>query len=395
VIMPSALFANPVFQEALAELEGLGFRVSEKPRPGAKPYGIIGGRSNQRWWLIPLEDSRLTINGLAMFQPIVASAKVIKSAAIITSKLGLASTFLREKVYISGRSDFEDIFSQRFLSYSFFTGTDSPHRKVAVQVMDRNGTIKGFGKVSRNPAVKPLLAHEAETLNHLHTLGLTTAQTPSALFCGNIGGVLALVTDSLKTARSKSATTMREAHVNFLRELAEKTVKPPTADNGWLIAELSSRYIAVAEILPLDWRMRFDETLDYLAQEGGYWGPKVLSHGDFTPWNTFFVNDQLYVFDWEYANSRYPVGYDLMHFLFSLPPIANQSADRALAQVRQLLSLVEIDQVNMVEDSFLLGYLCAHSLFYFGREVAAGNELSGWVGGQRAAEYIDCLLKAR
>lgn len=390
--MSSTLFANPVFQEALAEIEGLGFRVSERPRPGAKPYGVIGGRSNQRWWLIPLDDSRLTISGLAMFQPIVASAKVIKSAAVITSKLGLASTFLREKVYISGRSDFEEIFSQRSLSYSFFTGTDSPHRKVAVQVMDRDGTIKGFAKVSRNQAVKPLLAHEAETLNYLHTLELTTVLTPTVLFCGNIGGVIALVTDSIKTARSKSTTTLREAHVNFLRELAEKTVIP-TGDNGWLIAELYRRYEAVAEYLPLDWRQRFEEAIDYLAQKCGCGGPNVLSHGDFTPWNTFFVNDHLYVFDWEYAHNHYPVGYDLLHFVFSLPAIDKQTADRALAQVRQQLSLVETGPVNIVENSYLLGYWCAHSLFYFAREVAAGKELSDWAGEQRSAEYIDCLLK--
>lgn len=390
--MSSALFANPVFQEALTEIEGLGFRVSEKPRPEAKPYGVIGGRSNQRWWLVPLDDSRLTISGLAMFQPIVASAKFIKSAAVISSKFGLAPTFLREKVYISGRSDFEDIFSQRALSYSFFTGTDSPHRKVAVQVMDRDGTIKGFAKVSRNPAVKPLLAHEAGMLNHLQTLGLTTVFTPMVLFCGDIGSVLTLVTDTLKTARSKSTTTLREAHVNFLREFAEKTVML-SAGNGWLVAELSRQYDAVAERLPLDWQQRLEGAIDFLAQKGGGEGAKVLSHGDFTPWNTFFVNDHLYVFDWEYAHDRYPVGYDLLHFVFSLPAIANQAADIALAQVRQQLSLVEIGQANIVENSYLLGYWCAHSLFYFAREVAAGKELSEWAGEQLSAEYIDYLLK--
>jgi hypothetical protein len=391
--MANATFANPIFQAALTEIEGLGFRVSERPRPGAKPYGVIGGRSNQRWWLIPLDDSRWTISGLAMFQPIVASARVIKSAAVIASKLGLASTFLRDKVYISEPAVFEDIFLQRSLSYSFFSGTDSPHRKVAVQVMDRDGTIKGFAKVSRNQAVKSILAHEAETLHHIHTLDLTTVLTPTTLFCGNIGGVLALVTDSLKTARSKSTTIMREAHVNFLRELAEKTVIS-TGDNAWEIAELYSRYEAMAERLPLDWRQRFEKALDYLSKKSGGWGLKVLSHGDFTPWNTFFVNDHLYVFDWEYAHNHYPVGYDLVHFVFSLPAIANQAADIALAQVRQQLSLVKIGEVNILENSCLFGYLCAHSLFYFAREVEAGKELPNWGGGQRSAEYIDCLLKA-
>lgn len=384
------LFDNPVFKDAVAEIEELGFCVSTLPIPGAVPYGLIGGRSNQRWWLVPLTKSRLTISGLSMFQPIVTSAKFLKKAAVIASKLGLSSVCLKKKIYISTRSKLENIFSEEDLSYAFFTGTDCPHRKVTVQIMSQDGRIRGFAKVSSKTTVKPLLKHEANVLDDLNNLNLQTASIPKVLFYETVGEVEVLVTDSRKTARSKYTTALRTAHVDFINELAEKTAKPTS--RGWFIAELSRRYDTVAEHVPQDWRQRFDEALDCLAQKGENSGTKVLSHGDFTPWNTFFVDEHLYVFDWEYSHNGYPVGHDLVHFVFSSPATTNQSVDIALAKVRQLLISAAIDQTNIAENSFLLGYWCAHSLFYFTRAVTSGTELSDWTDKQRSAEFIDYLL---
>lgn len=385
-------FYHPVFQAACREIEMLGFRISCTPFPGGEPYAVIGGRSNARWWLVPLNNHRVTISGMALFQPVVTSAKVLKAVAVTASSLGLSALWARKKVYISGASSLADIFGANGLHYAFFTGTDSPHRKVAVQIMDRDGKIKGFAKVSRNPLVKPLLAHEAETLNYLHTLGLKTVLVPSVLFCGVIGGADVLVTDTLKTERTKSTTMLNGAHIAFLQELAEKTADSDTDGSNWYGAELRTRLEMVSDRLPEDWRRRLEKAID-VAVDHGTWGPRTLSHGDFTPWNTFIVDGRLYVFDWEYAAQKYPVGYDLIHYTLSLPSVRHQPVSETIGQVREVLRKANIAGDDRSADALLICYLCGHSLHYIARELKVDCKIVRWDGERESAVLLDAVVE--
>lgn len=388
----SLLFNNPVFKDALAEIEGLGFRVSDRSTPGTIPYGIIGGRSNQRWWLVPLNDRRLTVSGLALFQPIVSSAKVLKSAAVMASTLGLSSVWLREKVYISGRSYLEEIFSEKGLCFAFFTGTDSPHRKVAVQIMARDGRIKGFAKVSQNSSVKPLLKHEAQTLEYLNTLDLQAALIPEVLFCGEIGIAEVLVTDSLKTARTKTVTALNDAHISFLQELADKTAIPVEEGDVPLATSLRKRYVAAAECLTNEWQNRFEKALEVIEGAEGELGcSKRLTHGDFTPWNTFFVDGRLYVFDWEYASKECQVGHDLIHFVLSLPSVKRWRVSETIREAKKVMRESKFFSDDANPDCLFLSYLCANSLHYIGRVPKANGQIIHWDGEQEAAVCLDSL----
>ncbi|MFA5299572.1 MAG: phosphotransferase, partial [Lutibacter sp.] len=40
-----------------------------------------------------------------------------------------------------------------------------------------------------------------------------------------------------------------------------------------------------------------------------------FAHGDFCPWNLMTSNDQILIYDWEFAGD-YPLGYDLFTFIF-------------------------------------------------------------------------------
>lgn len=391
----SSLLNNPVFNSALAEIEGLGFRVFHRSVPGARPYGIIGGRSNERWWLVPLDDSRLTVSGLALFQPIVSSAKLLKRVAVIVSKLGLSSAFLSERVYISGGSNLEDIFHEGSLRYAFFTGTDSPHRKVAVQIMGRNGVIKGFAKVSKNAAVKPLLKHEAKTLNYLKSLKLQTALIPTVLFCGEIDEVEALVTDSLKTAKTRTVTALKKTHISFLQELAEKTAVIAKASDVPFLTGLRERYAAVAETLTYEWHQRLGKALELLENSGSDLETQGLIHGDFTPWNSFFVNDRLYVFDWEYASGGYPVGHDLIHYTLSLPVVSRQTVSETIKQLEKVLRETIFSSESATSDDLLLSYLCAQSIRNIFREPLVDGIVVPWDGEQNFAVFIDEILNRR
>lgn len=380
---------HPAFAQAVTEIESLGFRVSETLQPGSIPYAVIGGRSNARWWLVPLSHRRVTVSGLALFQPVIPSARWLKGAAVAMSTVGLSDLWARKKIYISGQPGLADIFGEKNLSYAFFTGTENPHRKVAVQIMDQAGGIKGFAKVSLNPVVKPLLRHEAKTLNDLHALDLQTASIPRVLFCGDRGGAEVLVTDTLKTARTKTVTTLNEAHLVFLREMAEKTAVRAEESGSGFVEDLRQRYAEVAEWLPLEWRLRLTNAIDTLAGFKGDWGPRSLSHGDFTPWNTFFVDGRLYVFDWEYASYDYPKGYDWFHFFLTTKQLKKKNSFELVKLIRENTSCIANNTNDM--RVLMLSYLISNFLFYAQRELFKINEyLDG--NNKKVVEFIGILV---
>jgi hypothetical protein len=179
--------SHSVFRAALAEIESLDVQVSDRPIRGSTPYAIVGGRSNARWWLIPLTNRQVAMGGLAMFQPILASAKLIKQAVLALSRVGLQSMWARPALYLADTPSIAKHFGNDVRSFAYFTGTDSPHRKLAVQAMDESGRLMGFAKVTCNPLVSPLLRHEADTLGLVNGLGLTTAKVPKVLFSGGQG----------------------------------------------------------------------------------------------------------------------------------------------------------------------------------------------------------------
>lgn len=337
MVVPSFLH-HPTFKEAASEIEALGVQVSLQPTPGAIPYSVIGGRSNARWWLLPLENRYVTASGLAMFQPILSSAQWMKRGAIGLSRLGLSRIWARPKVYLSGQPAIAQFFSSRSLSFAYFTGTESPHRKVAVQVMDDRGNIKGFAKVTCKPEVRALLEHEAAMLTRVAALELHTADIPAVLFQGALGTCHALVTDTLKTPKTPTIKRFGRAHQDFLDELAAKTRAPQSISARDMANRFRERLDRLREDLDSAWCQRLDRLIETLELQTDVYFSVSLSHGDFTPWNTFVSKGRLYVFDWEYADDLYPASNDYLHFILNQPLIRNfQLSKRVDYAIEQLL----------------------------------------------------------
>ncbi len=387
----SLLLDHSTFQPARREIESLGFALSDRPFPGSSPYGVIGGRSNARWWLVPLGERRATVAGLAMFQPVLPTARLLKAAAVTTSWLGLSGLWARQQLHISRTTVFNDIFHERDLRYAFFTGTESPHRKTAVQVMDAAGNIKGFVKVTRDAKVKRLLDHEADVLAQLRKMELRTALVPFLLFQGPMAGAQILVTDTRKTSRSRTSVALTDAHFMFLKELAERTATPRHPPDSPAVS-MATKYAALAARLPPGWRTRLTAAIERITDHGRDWGPPHLAHGDFTATNTFFTDGTLYVFDWEYASAEHSPGYDLLHFVFSSPASRRMPTGSSLQMAREALSRELKGITRSAADGLLLGYFCGHALMFAGRE-AESSSIATWSGEPQVANFIDTILQ--
>ena len=389
-IHQASLFEHPVFREAVADLAILGVEVKPYPCPGAKPYAVVGGRSNARWWLVPLDSGRITASGLALFQPLLTSARIMKSIAITLSRLGLSGLWVRQRVYLSGESALRCHFpSAEALTFAYFTGTDSPHRKAAVQIMDRNGTLKGFAKVTRNPNVRELLKHEAATLEQVQKLGLQSAYTPKVIFSGERNGSFILVTDTLKTRRASTKTEFSVAHNTFIHELAQKT----TATEPILVCDIAAHFQArlslVRHNLDQAWQQRLEKAINSLQSQANIPLTTSLSHGDFTPWNTFFVDGKLYIFDWEYTEIKYPLSFDLIHFLLGEPCLKKRPVAK---KIKHLVKKIKTNFSSISEIQAMIHitvYLIAISLRYIERSETSKNFTTTWDSAKDYAELLE------
>jgi thiamine kinase-like enzyme len=281
-------------------------------------FCLIPSASNPRW-LIPLKNHQLFIASLALYQPSLLRAKVIKRLTILFARLGIAGMLVKNRLYFERNDEFiRKIFNRNDLYYAVFTGTESSHRKVTVQVMDEKGRILGYIKVADSDKIDALLKNEAELLRDLSKLKVEKGLFPEVLYYGSAGDVNILVLDSVKSSKSTYSSRLSEKHIEFLAELFNKTsykemLFSESSFFNWLqdrVRRLEDEKLRGSE------KGTYQRALDSLERKLGIEKvPLGLCHRDFTPWNTFFHNRKLYVFDWEYSEREYPPLMDVFHFI--------------------------------------------------------------------------------
>jgi hypothetical protein len=328
-----------------------------------------------------------------LFQPQLPSARVLKSLAVAATVGALPLMARRSSSWsIVGQSALARYFpeTQRPV-FAYFTGTDGPHRKITVQVMDEDGTILGYAKCSSDSVVRRLIAREAEALEQLQRFGLQCALLPALRFAGEVNGTHVLVTDTRKTFWSTSDRTYGTAHRAFLEELFRKTRQPDGSAARFAVG-LSENWQHLRSRVEHTWTQRIDTSLQALHRLGDASVPVCLEHGDFTPWNTYRVGDSLYVFDWEYADTKAVAGGDAIHFIHSQPHLWRADArDRIAASQAELGHLLPDCSAPSVHAMHLV-YAVTQTLRVIQKTAAQPGAISAWDGADAQADLIDQLV---
>ena len=383
--MQCDILQTPPFQAFLADLEALGVTLVEE---GGRAYVVIAARSNLRFWLLPLDNARVATAGLEMLQPVNHTAKAAKFVASAMAKLGFYRFLGKRQFRFLILPDFSHAFGLQSTHVAYFTGTDGPHRKTSMQVMDINGVILGYVKLSRKNYIRPYLRNEAEMLERVRALDIESADIPRVLaLYDNIDFTL-LVTDSCKSADVNSPLQLKALHLKWLEDLRKSTIQ---VGAGPLLEDLASRLSIIKSVVDDTWVCRITRALSVLHPDEGKI-PLCLVHGDFTPWNSFVKNDRLYVFDWEYSNLAWPVGFDLVHFLLATTPREKQLKD--LPRILKSLASAHFDYKEGAARRALILSLVCHAVFHLSRLVEAQSVLKGWCDGAMRASLIDLLLDA-
>ncbi len=372
------------------------FEDCTESNPQIETLAILPSIKNPRW-IIPLKNKDLFTSSLALYQPSLTKAKLLKKMAILAAKGGLVNAAIKKRVYLQRNDEsIKKIFNRDDLHYAFFTGTEGSHRKITVQVMGEEGTILGYIKVSDNEHIDRLLRNEAEILGDLMRLEIRNGLFPKVIYQGQVNNVNILVLDTLKSVHSKFSSNLSDAHIDFMSEIFVKTSKVVKYRESKFAKGLSKR-LSDLEIKKL--RNLEDERLIELGRIKDFIENKIgdeklpfgFCHRDFTPWNTFFHKGKLYVFDWEYAEREYPPLIDIFHFIVQdgilVRHLKPEGLLKRVLKNEKMLSkysrLVGIkDELSM---PLLLCYLLDISLLYIERETENINyelkkKLEIWCG---------------
>lgn len=346
-------------------------------------FGLFRARSNDRYWIVPLTPRGVTRAGFGMLQPVTRFADLAKRAALLAIGLRIDAFWARQRLYMSDLPALPVEFPEAVGTVSYFTGTDGPHRKTAIQFMTRTGEIIGYAKLTRKREIARYLSVEAKALDRVGQMKLKSAGTPRLLGEGVADGASWIVTDSRRGKKTRIRTGLEPMHVAFVRELVART---KSSDGTETLANMLVQSAADADA---EWSQRFLRTNAFLD----CWKDSIetsFAHGDFTPWNCFSDEVGLYVFDWEYSRDAAPVGFDLMHFLLSHP--TRMPAPEENAKVLENLSEIHFDgDMERARRHYLLA-LMTHASFYQNRQIRVGAAANGWGDAYRYARLVDAML---
>lgn len=280
-----------------------------------KYYQITNGDGKQ--WVMPAENMRV---GMMLYQPSAWTGKMLKAllpwlvwCGIVRKKLHIQEVECPISPSLDRR--FRELFGENDLEYAVFNGTPCAHQKQTVQVYS-GSNILGYCKISSNPEIASLFLHERDYLQWLSDCKLSGV--PRCLTCEQLPtGEWIFVQSTVKTMRSKTEHALGPRQLSFLELLHSKTAVRCSFQDSDLYRSLL-RIDNCIDRFESDEQMVIRQGCDWVRQYYSSNDTQLFSayHSDFTPWNMFVEDGQLFVFDWEYATRTSLPYLDLIHYLF-------------------------------------------------------------------------------
>ena len=314
--------------------------------PRKSEYAVIPNMSLPRF-LVPLGTRRSGANSLSTYSAHKPLARAFKYLLQKGLRAGLAQPLLRQRVLIrdssaaarsiSRKESLEQHLAQVLGKSEIFLGvslgTPSPHQKPLFQVMDREGRALGYAKVGWNEATIRIVQNEAQALQGLSGRKFTNASIPRALVAEHWNGYYLLLQSGPPSENWSPSRDIAASHVQFLKELSHANhSKEQLQESLWwrTIQERVQAVDAMGAAYDADLvRWALDECVTRFGESRVCFGMK---HGDFTPWNLLQKNGELFVLDWEYANSHAPSGSDIFHFAVQRAALVNESRPKDIAR---------------------------------------------------------------
>ncbi|MGD0359244.1 MAG: phosphotransferase [Bryobacteraceae bacterium] len=273
-------------------------------------FAVLPSRQEPRY-LLPLGDSRTTLEGLQVYTPYAFGARLRKGLLVQIVKTGwsgwaMHSLHVGEPVGL--KALVTNVTGERNPAFAMCLGSPGKYRKLTIQVMRAGGETLGYIKLGLTKPAGDRVRREAIVLEDLNAL---RPYTPKVLYAGEWQNKYMLFQSPLEGKAGPA--DLSGMHVDFLEKLAGiRRVDKPGVQ---VVEEVGARWNEVT--WRCDWRWQHLGTatlgearreLENIRVPCGFW------HGDFVPWNTRVRDGRLSVFDWESCEDGTPLGWDTFHF---------------------------------------------------------------------------------
>ncbi len=194
--------------------------------------------------------------------------------------------------------------------FALFTGTAGPNRKLVLYVPG-NENKPSFIKIALNGNSSDLLMAENRNVTNMLEIEPNSFVVPKTELLGSD----ILVTEDVSMYKHRS-NYFTGVHAAALGEIFSATLSMSRPDELLCLADADSY---LAEINGSDSGKIPAALLEKLKTLRTTFGSNKLytstAHGDFTPWNTFYKENSLAIYDWELARQQIPAAYDVFHFV--------------------------------------------------------------------------------
>lgn len=326
--------------------------------------------NRDKLWIYPTENCR---NAGILYQPTMIKGKVLKKLAFNKKTFFLLGEKVEEKKLSIEQSIYtyvKDVTKQENFIIAGYRGdrTSKQNNKITLQVYDEKKVIC-YAKVSSEKEVICNMKKEKEALFYLKEKGIEGI--PDVLGYTEIEGVHIFVQSSKKETNEKVRLKFDEKQIEFVDNMVTKTLSNITYENSDFYKSVQNIKIYMNTVTEKNKAIieRVIRIIENRKDELKF----SFFHGDFTPWNMYYQNNNLQVFDFEYCSYSMPAYMDLFHYLTEMYIWGKgYNVEKFIKKYSKIIQLLG----NKVENTKLI-YMCYLTYildFYTKRTKVKGDE---------------------
>lgn len=332
-------------------------REQDASSPHEREFAVVPSLSDPRF-LIPLGSRKSAANSLRIYSAHKPLARTYKWVLEKGLRTGLVQPCLRQRTLVRPTAAETETLqrtlpleqylaqalgqSEVFLGVSL--GTPSAHQKPLFQVMDREGRALAYAKIGWNDDTIRIVKNEAQALQRLAGCKFTNATIPRVLIAEHWKDHYLLLQSGPPSEGWTPSRDISANHLQFLSELSRIDDTKTSLQKSIWWKSIQQRIKTMDEM-----GVSYDADLVQWALDesalrfGMTEVPFGMKHGDFTPWNLLQKKQELFVLDWEYAESHAPPGSDLFHFVIQRAALVNEAQPKNIA--RDLLGSTPVNRM--------------------------------------------------
>lgn len=281
------------------------------------------GEGNQKNCLVFEHDNKIWVmpkaavgGAMEMYQPPGSKGKYIKNRIIKNNKLPFfvkGATLKEESLVL--KPEIKEKIEHDLGIYDYYVaaymGDDSieQNHKVALQIYSKD-EIYAFMKITEDEQVAKLFKNEIEGIEFLREKGIDNI--PRILSSDFDSDLKSFIQLTSKPMYQDIRLDFSEQTVQTIEEIVSKTKKQ--------IPYNQSDFSAYVDYLKEHMDVFDKEQTGLISQainmvEEADINEFAFVHGDYTPWNVYYVKGEMQLFDLEYCSKSMPLYMDVFHFL--------------------------------------------------------------------------------